>query len=218
MARVANSLAAVRAGVIGLAFAAGLAVAGGALAAPLTTVAKDDMTLGSPKAPVTVIEYASASCPHCARFNNDVFPAFKAKYIDTGKVRYVLREFLTPPTEVAAAGFITARCAGRDKYFTVVDQFFHGQAQMYQTGDVGANLMAAATAGGVSEPQLQACLNDKAANEALVARVKLYETRDHIQSTPTFVINGKTIEGETTLEKLDAAIGAAKPRRSWPGF
>ena len=207
-----------RAGIVALALGVGLSMAGAAQAAPLTTVAKDDMTLGSPKASVTVIEYASASCPHCARFNNEVFPAFKAKYIDTGKVRYVLREFLTPPAEVAAAGFITARCAGREKYFTVVDQFFHGQAQMYQTGDVGANLMAAATAGGVSEPQLQACLNDKAANAALEARVKTYETRDHIQSTPTFVINGKTIEGEVTLDKLDAAIGAAKPRRGWPGF
>jgi len=133
-----------------------LALAGAALAAPVTTATKDDMTLGSAKAPVTVIEYASASCPHCARFNNDVFPAFKAKYIDTGKVRYVLREFLTPPTDVAAAGFIAARCAGRDKYFTVVDTFFHSQQQMYQSGDVGSALIAAAKAGGVDETQLKA--------------------------------------------------------------
>src|SRR5665213_2186956 len=83
--------------------------------------------MGDPRAKVTVVEYASASCPHCARFNNDVFPAFKAKYIDTGKVRYVLREFLTEPVQVAAAGFLLARCAGKGKYFGALDDFFHGQ-------------------------------------------------------------------------------------------
>src|SRR5271170_7604643 len=85
-----------------------------------STVTADDMSLGNPTAKVTVIEYASASCPHCARFNNDVFPAFKTKYIDSGRIHYVFREFLTPPVEVAAAGFLTARCAGKDKYFSVL--------------------------------------------------------------------------------------------------
>ncbi|MDB5447797.1 MAG: dsbA, partial [Phenylobacterium sp.] len=80
--------------------------------------AQGDMSLGPPDAKVKVVEYASASCSHCARFNNEVFPAFKAKYVDTGKVNYTLREFLTPPEEVAAAGFLLARCAGKDKYFT----------------------------------------------------------------------------------------------------
>ncbi len=185
------------------------------MAAPLTTATNDDMTLGSPKAPVTVIEYASASCPHCARFNNDVFPAFKARYIDTGKVRYVLREFITPPEEVAVAGFIAARCAGRDKYFAVVDQFFHGQAKMYQTGDLAAALVSAAKVGGVSQPQLEACLNDKAAESALMARVDTYEKRDNIHSTPTFLIGGRRLEGETTLAKLDAAVAAARFRHKW---
>src|SRR5579871_3142309 len=87
--------------------------------APVVTAQPDDMTLGSPKAKVTVIEYASASCPHCARFNNEVFPAFKAKYVDTGRVFYVFREFLTEPASLAAAAFLTARCAGKGKYFGV---------------------------------------------------------------------------------------------------
>ena len=217
MSLAPDVLRAPRAGLAGAALALGLLIGGAALAAPLTTATKDDMTLGSDKAPVTVIEYASASCPHCARFNNDVFPAFKAKYIDTGKVRYVLREFLTPPEQVSAAGFITARCAGPGKYFAVVDQFFHGQEKMYQTGDVGANLVASAKVGGVTEPQLQACLDDKAANAALVARVETYEKRDNIHSTPTFLIGKQKLEGETTLAKLDAAIAIAKPRK-WPWF
>src|SRR5580698_5039034 len=83
----------------------GLVAFSPALAKIDTTVAPDDMTLGNPRAKVTVIEYASASCPHCAHFNNEVFPAFKAKYIDTGRIHYVFREFLTPPAEVAAASF-----------------------------------------------------------------------------------------------------------------
>jgi protein-disulfide isomerase len=200
-----------RRAVVGLALglSVGLGLGGSILAAPLTTITKDDMTLGSAKAPVTVIEYASASCPHCARFNNDVFPAFKAKYIDTGKVRYAMREFLTPPNEVAAAGFLTARCAGPGQYFTILDQIFRGQEQMYKSGDVGAALIQAGKAGGVTEPQLQACLDDQAAEKALTDRVSTYMSRDEIQSTPTFVINGKKIEGETTLATLDAAIADA---------
>src|ERR1700744_5268888 len=94
-------------------------------------VTADDMSLGNPNAKVTVIEYASVACPHCARFNNDVFPAFKAKYIDTGKIHYVFREMLVggdAEMQMAAAGFLMARCAGKDKYFSVVDAIFHGQA------------------------------------------------------------------------------------------
>ena len=75
----------------------------------------DDMSLGNPNSKITVVEYASASCSHCARWNNDVFPAFKAKYIDTNKVNYVYREFLTPPVQVAAASYMMARTAGKGK-------------------------------------------------------------------------------------------------------
>src|SRR5580700_5874084 len=110
-------------------------------------VSTDDMQMGNPQAKVTVVEYASASCPHCADFNNEVFPAFKAKYIDTGKIHYVFREFLTPPAEVAAASFLIARCAGRDKYFSVLDTIFRGQEQMYQSGDIRGALLRAAQSG-----------------------------------------------------------------------
>jgi len=110
--------------------------AGAALAAPATKLppAPGDMSLGSPKARVQVVEYASLSCPHCARFNAEVFPAFRAKYVDTGKVRYTLREMLTPPAEVAAAGFLMARCAGPGKYFKVVDEVFRIIARLRQEG------------------------------------------------------------------------------------
>jgi len=105
---------------------AALALAAGPVgAAPAKPPA--DYSLGSPKAKVQVVEYASLSCPHCAKFNEEVFPAFKAKYVDTGQVRYTLREMLTPPAEVAAAGFLLARCAGPAKYFGVVDAVFRSQ-------------------------------------------------------------------------------------------
>ena len=91
--------------------------------------------MGSPAAPVTVIEYASVACPECAAFHNQVFPTFKVQYIDTGKVRWILREALTGDTALAAAGFLTAHCAGKAQYFNVVDDMFHAQAQMFASGN-----------------------------------------------------------------------------------
>ncbi len=191
-----------------------LAISGAASAAPDWRVAPDDMTLGNPRAKVTVIEYASASCPHCARFNNDLFPAFKAKYIDTGQVRYVLREFLTPPMEVAAAGFLTARCGGKDKYFQILDQVFRHQQEIYDKGDVNGVLLRAAQSAGLTQAQFDACVFDGPALGALNTRVDTYVKRDGIQGTPTFVINGKVLEaGEPTLAGLDAAVAAAKKSR-----
>jgi protein-disulfide isomerase len=173
----------------------------------------DDMSLGNPDARVTVIEYASASCPHCAHFNNEVFPAFKAKYIDTGRVHYVFREFLTAPAEIAAASFLIARCAGKDKYFSVLDSIFRGQEQMYATGDVKGTLLKAAQGAGMNETQVNACLTDEIAGDQLNARVQRYAKDDGINVTPTFVVNGKKLEGVQTLAQLDAAIAAAQGRR-----
>ncbi|MGH6997250.1 MAG: thioredoxin domain-containing protein [Phenylobacterium sp.] len=192
------------------AFAALALSAGSALAAPPVT---GDMSLGDPKAKVKMVEYASLSCSHCAIFNNDVFPAFKKKYIDTGKVHYTLREILTPPVQVAAAGYITARCAGKDKYFTVVDAVFRGHDEMVKTGDARAVLVAAAAAGGLSEAQFEACLSDKTALDALNERVSKNAKDGDISGTPTFVFNGEKVkEGEMTAAELDAAVAAASKR------
>ncbi len=185
--------------------AAGVAWAGRAAAAPTLP---DDMTLGDPRAKVTVVEYASASCPHCARFNNNVFPQFRKKYVDTGKVHYVFREFLTQPVEVAAAGFLLARCAGAAKYFDVLDAFFRGQEEMYRTGQAGKLIADVGAKAGLSGEQIQACLGDEAAADALNARVARY-AKDGVDSTPTFVINGKKLAGldhEVQLADLDGAI------------
>ena len=97
----------------------------------------DDMTLGNARAKVVVVEYASLSCPHCARFHATVFPAFRKKYIDSGKVLFVYREFITSPAEVAVPATMLARCAGKDRYFQVVDRVFAAQDEMYKDGTVG---------------------------------------------------------------------------------
>ena len=172
-------------------------------------VSADDMSMGSANAKVTVVEYASASCPHCAEFNNEVFPAFKAKYIDSGKVHYVFREFITPPPEVAVAGFLVARCAGKDKYFSVLDAIYHGQQAMYQSGDYHGALLRIAQSAGLSEQQFNTCTTDDAAIKALNDRVDK-AVKDGINGTPTFMVNGTKMDGAATLANLDAAIAQAK--------
>ena len=191
-----------------LALAAALALGATAAAAAPAKLAPQvgDMTLGSPKAKVQVVEYASTSCSHCARFNNEVFPDFKAKYVDKGKVQYVLREMLTPPAQVAAAGFMMARCAGPSKYFKVVDEVFRSQDKW--DGDIKSVFLGIAKANGLTEPQFEACLTDEAGLKAINARVKAAIDMG-VDSTPTFFINGKKYAGEMSLEQLDAAIAAA---------
>ena len=170
----------------------------------------DGMSMGDPNAKVSVTEFASASCPHCARFNNDVFPEFKKKYIDTGKVHYTFREFLTPPVQVAAAGFLLARCAGKDKYFPVLDAVFRSQDEMFANGDtsnVRPVLLRIARSVGMSEDQFTACITDEKALKALNDRVQTAINKDKIEATPTFFINGKKWkEGEVTLADLDGAL------------
>lgn len=166
--------------------------------------AATDMTLGDPNAKVTIIEYASITCPHCATFNEEVFPALKAKYVDTGQVRYVFREFLTPPANVAAAGFLVARCAGKDKYFNVIDALFHSQNEM--GGDVRGLLFRIGRSAGMTDDKITTCIQDEKALDALNKRVTKAINEDKITGTPTFVINGKELVGEQTLAQFDAAI------------
>ena len=184
---------------------AGCSKSGGA-GAPDTA----DMTLGDPNAKVKMVEYASVTCVHCGKFNNEVFPEFKKKYIDTGKVHYTFKEFLTPPAEVAAAGFLTARCAGKDKYFNVVDALFHAQEEMFTSGDMRGVLLRTAQSAGMTEEKFNACITDEAALKALNERVEKAVKTDKITSTPTIIINGKKIkEGEVTMAELDAAVAEA---------
>jgi protein-disulfide isomerase len=177
-------------------------------------VSADDVSLGDPKAKVTVVEYASVACPICARFDVEVFPDFKKKYVDTGKVRYVAREALTGNPALAASGFLLARCAGKDKYFQVTDAVYRAQDQIYEPGTESVQpgvahdvLTKIAQEAGLSEDQMSKCISDDAAIKALNDRVEKFAKKDNVEATPTFYINGKKYEGYQSLAQLDAAIG-----------
>ena len=199
------------AAVAGLVSACGQAgAAGGASAGALGVV-------GPAKAKVTVVEYASVTCSHCARWNQEVYPAFKAKYLDTGKVRYEFREFLTPPEQVAAAGFLVARCAGSAKYLSVIESLFRTQNTLFSTQDPKAWIFNTAKSAGLSEDAVTRCIRDEKALKALGDRVQAAVDQEKVTGTPTFFINGKKHDGETiagqaynggemTLAQLDALI------------
>ena len=177
-------------------------------------VSSDEMSLGDPKAKVTVIEYASVACPVCANFNQTVFPDFKKKYIDTGKVHYVAREALTGNPSLAVAGFLLARCAGKDNYFKVTDAVYRAQDQIYEPGTENIRpaaghevLLHIAQSVGMSEDQFNKCINDEKGIQALQERVERLSKEYKIDSTPTFIVNGKAMQpGAATMAELDAAI------------
>jgi protein-disulfide isomerase len=173
----------------------------------------DEMSLGSPSAKVTVVEYASVACPVCAAFNNEVFADFKKKYVDTGKVRYVSREVISGNPSLAASGFLLARCAGPDKYFQVTDAIYHAQSQIYEPDSenvragVGRDILVKiAQQAGLNEDQFTKCVGDETALKALNDRVDRLTRKDNVGATPTFVINGTKLEGYQSLGQLDQAI------------
>ena len=171
-----------------------------------------EMTMGDPDAPVTLVEYAMFTCPHCAAFNQDVFPQLKAEYIDTGKVRLVFREvYFNKPSLWAA---MIARCAPADRYFGIVDVLFSTQAKWLDASDEQAlvnNLYAIGRQAGMTDAQMDACMQDRALAEGLVAEYQKHSAADGIDATPTFLINGVKVENFSWDEisaKLDAALGA----------
>jgi protein-disulfide isomerase len=163
----------------------------------------DDIPMGSPTAPVTIIEYASMTCPHCAAFATTTFPKLKEKYIDTGKVKYIMREY--PLDGLAAAAFMLARCAGPEKYYPVIETLF-AQQQKWAVKEPVPPLLAIAKQAGFTQQSFEACINDK----ALLAKVQQMRDRGSqkfkVEATPTFYINGERYPGAMSIEDLDKAI------------
>lgn len=177
----------------------------------VSAVAEGDMAMGAAEgAKVTVVEYASPTCPHCALWQQNTWPAFKAKYVDTNKVRYVFRELPTPPAEIAYAGFLLARCAGEERYFKVMHALMENQKE-WQGGPMEprASLLKTAKDFGFSEEQFMACVSNPEAISALEQRIQTAMAAG-ITGTPTFVVNGKTVAytgGEgPPMPLLEAAI------------
>jgi protein-disulfide isomerase len=168
-------------------------------------VSLPDMALGPAKASVTIVEYASMSCPHCAAFEENVLPMLKSKYIDTGKVRFVFREF---PLDIkAAAASMLARCIANDdagKFFGAIATLFKQQDQlMEQTKDTLKLIGAQA---GMSEQAVEACEKDQALLDKLSADQKFAFEILKVDATPTFFINGEMLKGAMSFEELEAKI------------
>lgn len=177
----------------------------GSAAAQVPPISAEDRALGRADAPVQVVEYASLSCPHCAQWHAEVWPEFRRRYVETGRVRFALREVLTDPAEVAAAGFLLARCAPPARYYDALAVLFDAQAQIVTSPSPVDTFATLGPQFGVAEPQVRACFRDEAAFNALNAR--LDRTRSAgIASTPTFVINGRILQGEQSVEQLAAVI------------
>jgi protein-disulfide isomerase len=160
-----------------------------------------EMTMGPDTAKVTVIEYASASCPHCAAFAKDTFPTLKKDYIDTGKIKYVFREF--PHNDAALAAFMVARCAPKEKYFPLIDIFFATQEEWLK--DPLAGLTKISQQAGMTKEQFDACLkNETVAKQVLDVRKK--GESFGVTSIPTFFINGELMKGESSIEEMKKVI------------
>jgi protein-disulfide isomerase len=156
-------------------------------------VTKDDRTLGSPKAPITMIEYAAPTCPICARFNNDVFPQVKQHYIETGKIFYVFRVFPLQAADIAAEAI--ARCMPTESYFPFIDLLYRNQPKWdpdgYQIPDVHAALLDMAKTAGMAPEKADSCINDRALTKRIEQVGLDAQSRYGVSGTPTFIINGQ---------------------------
>lgn len=181
--------------VTGLALTAttGIALPGAALAQSTPEI--KEMSMGEPGAPITLVEYAMFSCPHCADFMKEVFPQIKANYIDTGKVRLVFREvYFNAPSLWAA---LIAHCAPEDRYFGIVDLLFETQAGWLNSTDgptIMKNLYGVGRQAGLTDAEMDACRENAGLAEALVAEYQKNQAADNVDSTPLFFINGERFE------------------------
>lgn len=162
-----------------------------------------DKPMGKDDAKVTIVEYASMTCPHCAHFAETTFPELKSKYIDTGKARYILREFPFDPR--AEAGFMLARCSG-DNYYPMVDVLFRQQQNWATVDNVKDALLQLSKLAGFTQESFDKCLTDQALLDQVRAVQKRGADEFKIDSTPTFFINGKTYKGALSIEEMSAII------------
>ena len=190
------------------------------LAAPLATVpakaetvdmlrlmapgALPDVVLGNKDAKVTIIEYASMTCPHCQRFHTSTYPQLKAKYIDTGKVKFIFREF--PLDALAAGASVMARCSGDDKFYAVTDLLFDQQTVWAMDADPVSALQKIALQTGMSADDFTKCLSSDANLKAVLAVRQKASDQFGVNSTPTFFINGEKAGGELSIDEISKLI------------
>ncbi|MBM3602260.1 MAG: DsbA family protein [Alphaproteobacteria bacterium] len=180
-----------------------------------------DRPIGAADAPLTVYEYSSLTCSHCAAFHKDLLPKIKAAYIDTGKVRWVVRDY--PLDGVALRAAVAARCAEPSQFFTLIDLLYHEQAKWTAERDPQTAVMRYARLSGLNDDKLKACNQDDRVMNQIVAKRQVAETTFKIQSTPTFVIGGDMVVGardyatfEGAINKALAAVAAPAPAAPKP--
>lgn len=199
---------------IGLFLLAAVALAGRPAAADTTAspaemqkllkIDKNDRILGNPDAPITIIEYASMTCPHCAHFTDDVLPELKKKWIDTGKVKLVLRDF--PLDEEAVHASMLARCAPPDRFYAFVDTFFADQDKWVTAPDYQAALTRLAALGGMGKTEADKCLSDQALENQVLNSRLVAANQLQVNATPTFFVNGARYTGEPTVAAFDKLL------------
>jgi protein-disulfide isomerase len=166
-----------------------------------------ELVLGKEDAPITVVEYASMTCSHCANFHAKVFPVVKEKYIDTGKVRFFMREF--PLDKLAVAASMLARCAGGDKTFPLISALFAKQDEWaFVRGNPVPELFKFAKQAGFTQESFDKCLTDQKLMDEIVKIRSRAADSFGVGSTPTFFINGKRMTGAPTIEEFDKAFSA----------
>ena len=163
-----------------------------------------DMAIGDPDAPVTVIEFFSLTCPHCEWFHKNVYNRLKPEYVDTGKVRFVARDF--PLNAPALHAAVLAHCAGRERYFTFIDVLFQTFDDWASSRDFTDKLGQIGELGGVSRDRFDECLNDKALENAIFQSIADGQAEYDVSGTPTLVVNGEKYDGKITLDALTKHI------------
>ena len=177
---------------------------GTAAAAAPAPVSEQDRVLGTPDAPITIIEYASLTCPHCAHFADTVLPKIKQQWIDTGKAKLILRDF--PLDDAALHAAMIARCAPPDRFYPLVDTFFQTQDKWVVAQDWKGALQRIAQLSGISKKTFDACFDDKKLeNEVAQSRLDASQKLG-VDATPTFYVNGTKFEGEPTLEAFNQLL------------
>ncbi|MGV3652451.1 MAG: thioredoxin domain-containing protein [Devosia sp.] len=175
----------------------------------LMQVALPDHVMGAETAPVTVIEYASPTCPHCATFHNTVYPTFKERYIDTGKVKFIVRPFSRNVLDTAV--FMLAEAAGPDMYHTVIESYFATQASWMASDRPRDALLAQAMQLGFTEESFDAALTNQELATGIDTMRNQALDQFRLEGTPTFYINGKQLTGDKTIDQLAAEIDPLLP-------
>jgi protein-disulfide isomerase len=177
---------------------------------PEPTITPDDHVMGVAEAPVTIVEYASLTCPHCAAFHTQTLPELKSAYIDTGKVRLVYRDF--PLDRVALAASLLTRCVPEERYFAMLDVLFKSQDSWAGSTEPAQALSQIGRTGGLDQAKIDACLADQATTDKIVAGIQEAQNQFKINSTPTLIINGTKYSGALSFAQMEAVLKDLLPQ------